>query len=239
MNQREYRDVFWISLVLSLVIHALILLLTRIPPTWVREEPERKELYIPILIPEVTGLQPPVRREAIEIIDVKQTFEELKPLALREARPIPLPGSLIPELFPLEPYLTWDMIMDLSHIKLLPPYYFSRFAWQFPDTTKRVYTVNDYIHLALLDALRAREEKEKMLVDTPLGEFGVTPGVIHLGPLKLPIPFGAYSSRESRIAQQEYGEIQSHENVVEIDDEELARQRERILEWKKRHGKDD
>ena len=179
-----------------------------------------------------------VRREAIDMIEYVAIFEDLSPLTLRKARPIVASHRLRPAGLPPRQPLSWYDILDISRIKLLPPYYFERFVWQLPDTTKRQYGMNEMIRRAFDDAMQARRKKERLLVETPLGEFGVTPGVLHLGPIDLPIPFAPYSSMTARTNQRQSEEIRSHESHVEIDDDELARQRERVLEWKKRQGTD-
>jgi hypothetical protein len=127
--------------------------------------------------------------------------------------------------------------MDMSYLRLLPPSSYSKFWWLVPDSVRWRYTVDDVMRRALRDALLERKRREEFLLETPVGDFGVTPGVLHLGPIELPIPISGYSSMASRNARREFGEIKAQENAVTVDDEDLAGQRERILEWKKRHGK--
>jgi len=237
MDRGRYSTCFRLSLILSILIHVVMLVAIRLPSPWVRGEVEHDRSRVLMFFPS-DNLPVYAGREAASMIDYTETFDDLVPLTLREARPLDLPHRLTPSgLFPGQP-LSWYDILDVSSIKLLPPYYFERFAWQIPDTTKRQHSVNDFLQRAFLEAMLARQKKERLLVDTALGEFGITPGVVHLGPITLPIPFAPYSSIATRTYQRQFEEIKSHESQVEIDDDELARQRERILEWKKRQGTD-
>lgn len=246
MRETEYRILFGWCLLVSFLIHMLILLTIRMPGTWFVETPVSERETARAIPRGERGLAPSAERDAfardaLSFVPLEGVPVEAPPFSLRGPRlstrqPALVPGSLSPELL-LPPSAAWEDLIDMDRRKLLPPHYFSRFARIRPDTTRYRYTVNDLIHKAFLDAMRERDKKERLVVGTPLGEFGVTPGVLHLGPVKVPVPFAPYSTTEARTVRREYEEIRSQETGISSRDDELEEQRQRVLEWQERRGK--
>ncbi len=236
MNRRQYRILFRFSLLVSLGVHLIVFIVISLPVDWFGGEVVPDEEPVLLVFPFLSREQAPasIRKEVVNLVDVVDVLERVGPLTLRETRSITIPRTLNPVDLPSRIFLDWYDVFDLSHVRILPPYTYSRFLWQLPERGGPVYSFEDLIRQAFLDSLMARKKKEELLVNTGLGEFGVTPGTLHLGPIKIPIPFRSFSSMESRVAERQYEEIKSHHDDVRMDDDDLANQRERILEWKKR-----
>jgi hypothetical protein len=257
MRKTEFRNLSGWCLLVSFLFHILVLILFWLPGTWFREGKVGEGRAVFVFLPGEAGARVgsgeggSSSQGALSGIPPEGFPRGAPPFSLRGPRFSPrapglspggvlaggLPARGFPQGIVLPPSPEWGGLIDTNRLMLLPPHYFSRFALIRPDTTIYPYTVNDFIHQAFLEAIRERGKEEKLLVDTPLGEFGMTPGVLHLGPVKLPVPFTSYSSTESRTAQREYQEIQSQESGISSRDEELDEQRQRVLEWQERRGK--
>jgi hypothetical protein len=245
MRETEFRNLFWLCLLFSFLIHLLVMLTVRVPGTWFAGVDAWKGRRA-IVLPSREGGAAGTGREALPpgvLMEIPLEGLPLEILALALRGPRPSPGRLqrsrtgiAGEYFAPQVPL-WEDFIDRDRLRLLPPHYYSRLERIRPDTTQHLYTVNELIRRAFLEALLEKEKRERLLAKTPLGEFGVTPGVLHLGPLKIPVPFAPYSSMESRAAVRESREIQSQESGISSREEELETQRQRVLEWKERHGK--
>ncbi len=237
MNRRGYRKNFWLAILASALIHLVLFLTLWVPGTWfqggVRDEKEPFSMFLP----GEWVSAPPARRDAIRVVTIESIPAEPGPVELRDPRPLTALPDLVRPDFEARSRLRWDDVMDLSHLRLLPPSEFEQFWWLVPDSLRWHYTMDDVLERALRDALLERKRREELLLDTPVGAFGVTPGTLHLGPIKLPIPLSGYSTMASRTARRQFEEIRAQENAVTVDDDDLKAQRERILEWKERHGK--
>jgi len=93
-----------------------------------------------------------------------------------------------------------------------------------------------------LQALRRESEgsssKKGLTLDTKYGPFGISSRGILLGPLTVPLPLAPYSSDEARREAESHEEIRAQGLAEYLEDPDLGRQRDRVLEWKRRREGD-
>ncbi len=232
---RNYRVLFFVSLILSAVLHLCLLWIVRVDVgpnddlIWrsigeIRKfflvtAPERERAFSSrIVVVDIESFEedreeviPPEREEKDKVASAAEEVDEEAESAIGIVRPF-----------------------DIDSLDLL-----LSFPWLSPaveeDSESTGLTGLERALTALRELAEARrKEEEELILDTKYGKFGISEEGIHVGSIVIPLPLAPYMSGERRAEERAFGEIQEQSTRTYLEDEDLEGQRERVIEWKRR-----
>ena len=231
---RDYRVSFFVSLVLSAIVHLALLWFIRVDigvgnrDFWRSVTEMRKLLFIPSG-KRVTHLQ----REMV-FVEVPEELEEHEVI-------LPPPMEEVEETKPVEVITGEKTEGESEYVNPFEPDSLDlllTYPWMFPAEEDQAKTLRLTGLERALRRLRAleleRRTGQELTLDTKYGKFGVSSRGLLLGPIVIPLPLAPYTSSEMRDEERSYEEIKSQSLREIMKDQDLEQQRERIIEWKRR-----
>jgi hypothetical protein len=231
---RGYRVSFYVSLILSAVVHLSFLWLIRVDISledemlWHSIGEMRKLFNVATLRRERVFTDKIV---VVDIISLEEDREQTVPTVGGEEEKVVSAMEVVEETIE-EVVGVWNPF-DIDSLDLL-----LSFPWLSPAGEERpeprmLIELERIMSYLKVPAAESEGEKEFTL-DTKHGKFGISEEGLHLGSLVVPIPLAPYMNAERRAEEGAFEQIHDQSTQQFMGDEDLKGQRERVIEWKRR-----